>query len=98
EKSYFSLLKLLETRITALVRLNKLRLQGDISDKARAILAALVGAVAIARSIDDQEEQRRILSIAQNQILDMIGATESAVFVEPTDLSLTLESQSGTLP
>lgn len=85
EQSYLSLLKLLETRITALVRLNKIRLQGDIADRARSILASLVGAVAIARSIDNEAEQKRILLVAQDQILQLIGARAE---LAPIDVSM----------
>ncbi len=79
EKSYLSILKILEKRITALCKLNKLSLaqnQAVIAAKARAILASLVGAVAIARSIQSEQERREILSAAQDQILQMLGATE----------------------
>jgi TetR/AcrR family transcriptional repressor of nem operon len=76
EKSYVSLLKLLEKRIRALSRLNKIPIVAGptkVADKSRAILATLVGAVAIARSIQSDEEIRKILTIAQNQILTILG-------------------------
>lgn len=79
EKSYLSILKILEKRITALCKLNRLSLeenQAAIADKSRAILASLVGAVAIAKSIQSEEERRQILSAAQNQILNMLGVAE----------------------
>ena len=74
EKSYLGVLKILEKRITALNKLNKVSFSGSqagITEKSRAILAALVGAVAIARSIQSEEERQYILSAAQNQILSI---------------------------
>lgn len=79
EKSYLSILKILEKRITALCKLNRLSLeenQSAIAAKSRAILASLVGAVAIAKSIQSEDERRQILSAAQDQILDMLGVVE----------------------
>ena len=79
EASYQNLKKMLETRITALSRLKKLPFEPDrelMSEKARSILASLVGAVAIAKSISDEEERRRILQSAQKQILTMLGVGE----------------------
>jgi AcrR family transcriptional regulator len=79
EKSYLSLLKLLENRITALSRLNKLPFSADsetIAEKSRAILASLVGAVAIAKSIPHKEEQQNILMTAQKQIFSILGVSE----------------------
>ena len=79
EKSYLSLLELLETRITALSRLNKLPFAADretIAEKSRAILASLVGAVAIAKSIPHEEEQQNILMTAQKQIFSILGVSE----------------------
>lgn len=79
EKSYLSILKILEKRITALSKLNKLSFavnQATIAEKSRTILASLVGAVAIAKSIQSEEERRRILCAAQNQILIILGVGE----------------------
>lgn len=79
EKSYQSLRKLLETRITALSRLGKLPFSADsetVAEKSRAILASLVGAVAIAKSIPHEEEQRNILMTAQKQIFAILGVSE----------------------
>ncbi len=79
EKSYFSILRILEKRITALSKLNKLSIganQATIAEKSRTILASLVGAVAIAKSIQSEEERHRILCAAQNQILIILGAAE----------------------
>ncbi len=76
EKSYLSVLKILEKRITALCKLNRLSVgnnQSAIAAKSRAILASLVGAVAIAKSIQNEDERCQILSAAQDQILDMLG-------------------------
>jgi TetR/AcrR family transcriptional regulator, transcriptional repressor for nem operon len=79
EKSYNGLKKLFEDRITALSRLNKLPFAADreiIAEKSRAILASLVGAVAIARSIPHEDEQRNILMTAQKQIFAILGVSE----------------------
>jgi AcrR family transcriptional regulator len=79
EKSYSSLKKNLEIRITALCRLNKLPFSADsetVSEKSRAILAALVGAVAIARSLPHEEEQKNILLTAQKQIFSILGVSD----------------------
>ncbi|MCG8381499.1 MAG: TetR/AcrR family transcriptional regulator [Gammaproteobacteria bacterium] len=79
EASYQHLKKMLETRITALSRLNKLPFSSDrdiVAEKSRAILASLVGAVAIAKSIPHVEEQESILMAAQKQILTILGVNE----------------------
>ncbi|MDX3775340.1 helix-turn-helix domain-containing protein [Chromatiaceae bacterium AAb-1] len=77
QSSYEHLCKMLETRIIALNRLRKAQDTPNlIRDKARAILASLVGAVTIARVIDDEEERRSILNAAQQQILTMLGAPQ----------------------
>ena len=82
EKSYSSTLRLLETRITALSKLNKVPFglnQAMIEEKSRAILATLVGAIAVAKSIQNEAEIRRILTIAQNQVLTILGVAELAM-------------------
>lgn len=79
EEAYERMRKILETRLTALSRLKKLPFAADretIAEKSRAILASLVGAVAIAKSISQEEEQRRILLAAQTQILAMLGVDD----------------------
>lgn len=79
EKSYLSILKLLEKRITALGKLKKVPFvanQSTVTEKSRAILAAVVGAVAIAKSIQSEEEIRRVLTAAQNQVLTILGVKE----------------------
>lgn len=79
--SYDSLKKMLETRITALNKLKKLPFEPNrelVSEKARAVLALLVGAVTIARVIPHEEERRNILEAAQKQILAMLGVNEVA--------------------
>lgn len=79
EKSYISLKETLETRITALSRLKKLPFTADsetVAEKSRAIMASLVGAVAIARSLPQEEEQRNILMTAQKQIFSILGISE----------------------
>ncbi|MDD3518787.1 MAG: TetR/AcrR family transcriptional regulator [Chromatiales bacterium] len=79
EKAYLNLRKLLETRITALGRLRRLPFTPDaetVAEKSRAILASLVGAVAIARSLPQEEEQRQVLTAAQKHIFAMLGVDE----------------------
>ena len=80
EKSYQNLKDLLETRITALCKLGKLPFAPDsetVAEKSRAILASLVGAVAIAKSIPQEEEQQTILLTAQKQIFAILGVNEN---------------------
>jgi len=80
EESYQSLKKMIETRITALSKLKRLSFEPGsdaIAEKSRAILASLVGAVVVAKSISDKDEQHRILEAAQKQILNMLGVKES---------------------
>jgi AcrR family transcriptional regulator len=82
EKSYLGVLKIIEKRIIALSKLNKASLaasQITIAEKSRAMLAALVGAVAIAKSIQSEEERQHVLTAAQNQILTMLGVSELTV-------------------
>ncbi|MGD8909768.1 MAG: TetR/AcrR family transcriptional regulator [Chromatiales bacterium] len=79
EKSYTNLRELLENRITALCKLGKLPFAADsetVAEKSRAILASLVGAVAIAKSIPQEEEQQNILMTAQKQIFSILGVSE----------------------
>lgn len=87
EESYRSLLKLLETRMIALGRLKRLPFtaeSGVVSQRARAIMATLVGAVAIARSIQDDTERRRVLAAAQDQILVTLGVAKGELlYTEP---------------
>lgn len=74
QNSYDHLRKLLENRITAISRLQKLELNpGLISDRARAILASLVGAITLARMLPDETERSAILNAAQMQILALMG-------------------------
>jgi len=80
EESYQSLKKMIETRIAALSKLKRLHFEPGsdaIAEKSRAILASLVGAVVVAKSISDKDEQRKILEAAQKQILNMLGVKES---------------------
>nr|WP_163502979.1 TetR/AcrR family transcriptional regulator [Halomonas socia] len=80
EASYLRMKKMLETRLIALSRLKKLPFEPDreiIADKSRAILASLVGAVAIAKSLPNEQERQRILDAAQRNILQMLGVDES---------------------
>jgi AcrR family transcriptional regulator len=86
EKSYLNLREVLESRITALCRLGKLPFAADsetVAEKSRAIMASLVGAVAIAKSIPHEEEQQNILMTAQKQIFAILGVSE----VDLQDLS-----------
>lgn len=80
EESYQSLKRMIEIRIAALNKLKQLNYEPDgetIGEKSRAILASLVGAVVVAKSISDKDEQRKILEAAQKQILSMLGVKES---------------------
>ncbi|MCU7842447.1 MAG: TetR/AcrR family transcriptional regulator [Candidatus Thiodiazotropha sp. (ex Monitilora ramsayi)] len=80
EKSYLGLKEMLETRITALSKLNKLPFKADketVAEKSRAIIASMVGAMAIAKSIPHEEEQRNILLTAQKQIFTILGVSEN---------------------
>ncbi|MGD8174897.1 TetR/AcrR family transcriptional regulator [Marinimicrobium sp. ARAG 43.8] len=75
EQSYERMKTMLERRITALSRLKKLPFKPEptvVADKSRSILAAMVGAVAIAKSISREDEQERILAAAQGQILSIL--------------------------
>ena len=79
EASYLRMKKMLETRLIALSRLKKLPFEPDrdiIADKSRAILACLVGAVAIAKSLPSSQERQDILKAAQRNILQMLGVNE----------------------
>ncbi|MHB0777493.1 TetR/AcrR family transcriptional regulator [Halomonas sp. WWR20] len=80
EASYLRMKKMLETRLIALSRLKKLPFEPDrdvIADKSRVILASLVGAVAIAKSLPGEQERQCILNAAQRNILQMLGVNES---------------------
>lgn len=80
EASYLRMKKMLETRLIALSRLKKLPFEPDrevIADKSRVILASLVGAVAIAKSLPGEQERQQILNAAQRSILQMLGVEES---------------------
>jgi len=88
EESYDNLKKMIETRIAALIKLKQLPFEADretISEKSRAILALLVGAVAIAKNISREEERRRILESTQKQILNMLGVKESELAADWLD-------------
>ncbi|APX93445.1 TetR family transcriptional regulator [Halomonas sp. 1513] len=80
EASYLRMKKMLETRLTALSRLKKLPFEPDrevVADKARVILASLVGAVAIAKSLPGEQERQNLLNAAQRNILQLLGVDES---------------------
>ena len=73
QRSYENVKMMLEKRIWALSRIRKIELTADnVSDKARTIMAALVGAVTIAKMITDEQEQQRLLENAQSEILAML--------------------------
>jgi AcrR family transcriptional regulator len=80
EASYMSMKKMLETRLIALSKLKKLPFANDrkaIADKSRVILASLVGAVAIAKSLPGEVERKQVLVATQRQILLMLGVSEA---------------------
>lgn len=80
EASYMSMKKMLETRLIALSKLKQLPFANDrqaISDKSRVILASLVGAVAIAKSLPGEVERKQVLIATQRQILLMLGVGEA---------------------
>ena len=71
---------MLETRLIALSKLKQLPFANDrqvISDKSRVILASLVGAVAIAKSLPGEVERKQVLIATQRQILLMLGVSEA---------------------
>lgn len=79
EASYNKLRKMIETRIAALIKLKQLPLEPSreiVAEKSRAILASLVGAVTVAKSLSCEEERRQILESTQKQILNMLGFKE----------------------
>lgn len=91
EEAYLRIRKVLEIRIAALSKLRKLPFNGDettVAEKARAVLASLVGAVAIAKSIETEDEQRGILQAAQAHIFAILGVCEE-------DLESSFETPSG---
>lgn len=90
QNSYEHLRKLLETRITALNRLRKLDLSRSlIRDRARTILASLVGAITLARMLTDEDERQAILNAAQMQILNLMGVSQPLLLEgEQEDTSL----------
>jgi len=82
EQSYLSLLKIFETRLKALARLKSSPLQiceTTIPEKSRAILACMVGALAIAKTINLEREREAILVAAQNQIFVILGLQGEAL-------------------
>jgi len=88
EESYDSLRKMIETRIAALIKLKQLPFEEDsevIADKSRAILASMVGAVAVAKNLSREEERRLILESAQRQILNILGVKESDLVTNGVD-------------
>ncbi|MET0029412.1 MAG: TetR/AcrR family transcriptional regulator [Candidatus Thiodiazotropha sp.] len=88
EESYDRLRKMIEIRIAALIKLKQLPFKPDrelISDKSRAILASLVGAVAVAKNLSREEERRHILESTQKQILSMLGVADNAWNTEGMD-------------
>lgn len=89
EESYDKLKKMIEIRIAALIKLKQLPFEADrevIADKSRAILASLVGAVAVAKNLSHEEERRALLESTQRQILHMLGVSESELIAGPRDV------------
>jgi AcrR family transcriptional regulator len=85
EESYDNLKKMIETRITALIKLKQLPCEPDremISEKSRAILVSLVGAVTVAKNLSREDERRRILESTQKQILTMLGVKENDLLAD----------------
>ncbi len=79
EVSYENLRKMIEIRLTALNKLERLPFDYNketIAEKSRSILASMVGAVVVAKSLTDEEERQRVMEAAQNQILSMLGVNE----------------------
>jgi TetR/AcrR family transcriptional regulator, transcriptional repressor for nem operon len=88
EESYNNLKKMIETRIAALIKLKQLHLDASpeaISEKARVILVSLIGAVAIAKKLTQEDERRLVLQSTQRQILNMLGVDESRLITEGED-------------
>ena len=87
ERSYRNVLRMLETRLSALAKLKKLYIESEpsvIAEKSRSILATMVGAVLIAKSITDEEEINRLLTAAQNQVLRSLGVSELTSNLSPS--------------
>lgn len=79
EESYNNVKKMIETRLIALSKLKQHSFEKNsdvIAEKSRAILTSLVGAVIVAKNISNEDERRKILEAAQNQILTMLGVNE----------------------
>ena len=79
EISYDNLKKMIETRLLALSKLNRLPSKYSretVAEKSRSILASMVGAVVVAKSLSDEAERERVMEATQNQILDMLGVGE----------------------
>ena len=88
EESYDKLKKMIEIRILALIKLKQLPFEADrevIADKSRAILASLVGAVAVAKNLSQEDERRALLESTQLQILNMLGVNESELIAGPRE-------------
>lgn len=76
EESYENLRKMIEIRIAALNKLKQLPFEASreiVAEKSRSILVFLVGAVAVAKNLSNEEERRKVLEAAQKQILSMLG-------------------------
>jgi AcrR family transcriptional regulator len=76
EQSYLGLIKLLETRLTALNKLKNSTLSlspASIPDRARVILASMIGAIAISKSITQEDEKEAILAATQEQIFGLLN-------------------------
>lgn len=76
EASYMSMKKMLETRLIALSKLKQLPFANDrkaIADKSRVILASLVGAVAIAKSLPGGGTKAGVVSHTTPDFTDARG-------------------------
>ncbi len=78
--SYESLRRLIENRMRALKRLYRERADAaddNVTERSRVVLGLLVGAVAIAKTIPNEDERRGILEAAQRQILTLMGVRQT---------------------
>jgi len=79
EQSYLGLIKLFENRLIALSRLKSSPLNIDLTaipEKSRAILACMIGSLAIAKTINEENERKAVLVASQNQIFTILGVKE----------------------
>ncbi|WP_252106360.1 MULTISPECIES: TetR/AcrR family transcriptional regulator [unclassified Halomonas] len=80
EASYLRMKKMLEMRLRALGKLKQLPLADDrqaIANTSRVILASLIGAVAVAKSLPDEAERKAMLVATQRHILQLLGVSDA---------------------